>query len=126
MKDFAYYSTVDAELPDARAVRAAMVKEINDTPMTDAQRKEAMGEVAAMSRTVMAPAMEKYRTAQEAKMREFWQHCRDDLGYPSFLSKSACDAIESFAWDKGHSAGFGEVYGYLSELSELAKRIRWE
>lgn len=123
MKYFDYYSTVDVGHPDVRAVRAALVKKIEETPMTAAQRKEELGKVAAIARTIVGPEMDRYCDAQKAKVAEFWNHCRAELGYDKFLSADAVSALESYAYEHGHSSGFGEVYGYLMDLTELARRI---
>ena len=54
---------------------------------------------------------------------EFWQDAREELGYEKLYSTEGLNALENYAWQEGHSAGWSEVWGYLVDLVELAEKL---
>ena len=57
-----------------------------------------------------------YRREQGSKMDTFRA---DALEYCGLTDHPKADKIYSYAWEKGHSAGYGEVLMHLEELAEL-------
>jgi hypothetical protein len=123
MKPFDYYSNIGVPYPDHHAYRKQLIDAIDNTPMTAADRTKAMAEVSKQVLAWMNEQSKPYRNAQAALIAEFWDDCRNELGYHNLLNESGVAALESKAYEDGHSSGFGEVYQRLDELVELTKRI---
>lgn len=55
--------------------------------------------------------------------RELWSvledYLKDEAGLYTTVPKEKQDKVWSYAWQQGHSSGYGEVYGYLVDLVEL-------
>ena len=59
-----------------------------------------------------------YRKEANRLHQEFCQDCIADLGLEVF-DKEKIDILLNYAWEKGHSHGYSEVYYYLIEISDL-------
>jgi hypothetical protein len=68
-------------------------------------------------------AMKSHRKAQDALIAEFWADCRKEIGYDSWLNPAACVAVEREAWERGHYAGFSEVFNCLTDVVDFASRL---
>lgn len=123
MKPFEFYSTIEAKYPDYNGYKRELRKQIDESPMTAAERKAAIEEIPGKVHNWYAREVAPYNAEQAEKMLIFWQDCRKELGYDQFLSLAGCGVLESYAWEQGHSAGFSEVYNYLIDLAELAKTL---
>lgn len=64
-----------------------------------------------------------YREDVDRLVAEFWFDARAELGYTDFLEPEGYHCIEETAWDIGHSGGFAEVFGVLSDLAAVARKI---
>lgn len=123
MKSFDYYSTNSVEYPNQSEYRKRLVQVINDTPMTAAERDEALEWVHEEARIWFKEAVKPYREEAARLEREFWQDCRGELGYDSFLNSDGVAALEYAAYERGHSAGYSDIYCCLIELAELAEKL---
>lgn len=123
MKDFDYYSKPTAEYPDINEYKREYRIAIDAAAMTSAERKEALDGINKKAREWFDIAAKPYRDEQSRLDGEFWDDCRNELGYREFLSEKAWNAIESKAWDDGHAGGYSDVYFHLCDLVELARKI---
>lgn len=46
-------------------------------------------------------------------------YIKDMAGLYEVVPKANQSKVWAYAWQQGHSSGYGEIYGYLSELVEL-------
>jgi len=46
-------------------------------------------------------------------------YLKDDAGLYTTVPKEKQNKVWNYAWQQGHSSGYGEVYGYLVDLVEL-------
>lgn len=123
MKDFDYYSKVDAEYPSLQEIKAKKLAVVAETRLTEKERLEAIKMAEAGAMNEWRDAKKVYDDARGRKDSESWADCRLDLCYDKFLDEDGCSTIESKAWDKGHSAGYSEVYNVLSDLAIMAKKL---
>lgn len=121
MKDFKYYSTVPVLYPDRNEYAKSLRDRINNNLMTAKQREDALANVDRDTAAWFLKQSLPYNAAQAALENEFWADCRKDLGYDELLTDDGCNALEGEAWNRGHSAGFSEVYGELMNLVALTQ-----
>lgn len=103
--------------------RKKLIDEINSKPMTFAEREQAKTEINAKVREHMHEIGAPYLAEIAKREAEFWNDCRQELGYEEFLLPPGVSALEYAAYENGHSAGFAEIYGCLVELVELAEKL---
>jgi len=127
MKNWEYYNKPkDIEYfgyEEKKAFEKALLDEINNSPMTAAEREEALANV---KKQVVAHVNEQnkpYREAAAKLQAEFWADAREDLGYDDFLTKKGVEILESKAYEDGHSSGFSEIYGHLQDLTDFCQKI---
>lgn len=123
MKDFDYYAKVDAEHPSLWEIKKKKLAIVAETRLTEKERLEAIKTAEVEAMIEWRAGKKVYNDAQGRKNSEFWADCRLDLGYDKFLDEDGCQALEAKAWEEGHSAGYGEVYGDLSRLVDLAHKL---
>lgn len=126
MKVFSYYSTVNIPYfgyDDSVAYRDRLLAEINDTPMTAKDRDAAIKEVKEKVSKYTLEQNAPYREKEGKLHDEFWEDCREEYGYTSFLTEKGWAKLESLAWENGHASGFLDVYYQLGELCEFAEHI---
>lgn len=126
MKPFAYYRTVIAEYPDRYKFKQKLVDDINNTPMTAAQREAALARVDAAVTEWFKEAIKPYQEESGRLEQEFWDDCREELGYGDMLTPAGLSALEYYAYEKGHAHGFSSVYDELTSVVNLMKRLRGE
>jgi hypothetical protein len=115
----AYKNTV--MYPDYHAYRAKLIEDIDNTPMTSQERLEARDRVAEITREWFNASVKPHNAREWAIQAEFWKDCQEDIGYNKFLSERQCQVLQGYAWERGHSGGYYEVYNCLLDLAEFAK-----
>lgn len=123
MKDWDHYKST---LPfhGTREIRAELRKEIDEQKLTASERESALSAINGRANEIYTER-NKDRIEDEKRLdAEFWQDCRDDLDYDSWLNDVGVSALEAHAYVKGHSGGHGEVYGVLVDLVSLLESIR--
>lgn len=123
MKDFEYYSKIKVPYPDRSGYRRDLISEIDAKPLTKLQREGALADVSSRADEWFAEVIKPYREEQERLEAEFWADCRSDIGYDKFLNADGVAAVEAFAYEHGHAAGFGDIHSWAYEASELARKI---
>lgn len=122
MKNFDEYVS-SVEVVSEMEIRRELRREIANTPMTESERETAINQSIIRARGLAVEANAKYREDQRRLDAMFWQDCREDLGYDRFLNEDGIGTIEAEAWDRGHSAGYSEVYQCLIRLCEFVEKI---
>ncbi len=97
--------------------------------MLDFEKKADWGAATDAWEEAHAKDMRDYRKGVQAYSQEsahltevFWKDLGRDLGWNT-SSEKALQALQSYAWDKGHYAGFSEVYAVATGLSDIADVI---
>ncbi len=122
MKDFSHYQYVRGEGYPNRLEKAKQLKaEINAAKMTAKERQEALDKVGKQSTEWFEEAVKPFMEIERNLITEFWQDCREDMGYTEFLNQFGVEAIEQKAYRDGHSHGFYEIYHTLDNLVDFAK-----
>jgi len=109
MKDFEYYGKgvlpypIAPTKPTTDRPTHEFVELLDKYDLDMIRFKESMGE---------------YRKEKDRLETEFKHDALESCG---ILGHPKADACFSLAYSYGHSAGFSEVYSYLSDLSELLK-----
>lgn len=65
-------------------------------------------------------ALNKYRDAHSSMVSEMKKDMFEDLGIEKHPAK---DLMYSYAYDKGHSSGYHEVFMHLQEISEFVDDV---
>lgn len=106
--------------PSLSITKANILAELDDVPMTKAQRIDAEQNALNLAKARHKELMDTYHD-EERRLRDlFFADVHDDLGI-SYLPKPVLDKLDSMAWDSGHSAGYHEVYNAICDLAELAQ-----
>ena len=124
MKEFDYYKTNPHEYPNRFEYRKKLIDEIDNTPLTKDQRKAELDKVDERVREWFKEAVKPHSTEASRLESEFWQDCRDDLGYPSYLDEAGVGIIEHEAYEEGHAYGFSQVFSELEKLDEFLTKIK--
>jgi hypothetical protein len=66
--------------------------------------------------------LETYHSQAQKVDQEFWNELYEDLGWDRLPTKIA-SALQTRAWDAGHSAGYNEVYNYAIDYGTLVDAI---
>lgn len=109
--------------PDIYAKKREITDEINAEKLTAEERKAKLADVSRVATAWFHEAVQPYNDRQREIDRQFWADCREDIGYDEFLNEEGCKALEGYAWQEGHSSGYSEVYGYLCEMADLARKL---
>lgn len=121
MKDFAYYSKVPVEYPDRYAIKGKHLALVAEMRLTERERKAANDAAIADANEEYGKALTFYRVAEKKLEQEFWADCRSDFGYDKLMGLSGQSALEGYAWERGHSSGYSEVYNCLCDLVPLVE-----
>lgn len=127
MNDFEKYTVPNNEFWSHEAERDFkhdLIDEINNTPLTELDRKERL---AAVKQIVINKRIAMNKVAHE-KQRElnkmFWIDADEDLGYSNFLDEDGVRKLEALAYEDGHSHGFYEIYQVLSKYCDFLRDMR--
>lgn len=123
MKDWDYYSIIDAKYPCRGDYKRSLIERIENTPMTKAERDEQMGSLSRAVNEWFMEAVKPYNAEVARKTGEFWADARAELGYDKLFTAKGVAALEHAAWEQGHSAGFSDVWCCLCDLVELAQTL---
>lgn len=126
MKDWDYYSKPKAayfSFEEEKAYKQKLTDEINESKMTAAERTKALAELKGKVRQYETEYNKPYKEEQAKLTDEFWADAREELGYESFLDEDGVTALESKAYEDGHSSGYSEVFCVLGNLVEFAEAI---
>jgi acyl-CoA thioesterase len=124
MKDWEYYSIPeDFYYPDKCKFREKLVKEIDEKRLTAAERKEELAKVNELVNEWFLIEVKPYQEECRKRENEFWIDCREDLGYDTLLNAKGVELLEAYAYERGHSSGFSEIYCELVEVSELVAEL---
>ena len=122
MKDFDEYVS-KLNYPSRSEICSRMREEIDAAPMTTRDRNIALADMQQRATEEFVQGRAPYREDQRRLDAMFWHDCREDLGYDRFLNEDGIGTIEAEAWDRGHSAGYSEVYQCLIRLCEFVEKI---
>lgn len=116
--DFSKYKN-NITYPSRIEYRKRLISEINDTPLTVADREAKMNMVNGLVNAWWSEAARPYNEEEARLLTLFWADCRADLGYDAFLNATGVAAVENKAWADGHANGLSSVYERLSDYVEL-------
>lgn len=106
--------------PSLSSTKAAILAEIDDVPMTKAQRIEAEQNAASTAEAQHKDLMDAYH-AEDCRLNDlFFSDAHDQLRI-DYLPGSILEKLDKMAWSRGHSAGKNEVYDAMCDLAELAE-----
>jgi len=108
MKDMNYYSTSTVPYPE-RPVKPFQPDRLTHAYIDAYEKYE-------LDMIEYRKQLDAYN-AEIGRLREEFKH--DALDEFGLLNHPKADKIFAYAWEQGHSAGYSEVYNYLSELSDL-------
>lgn len=127
MKDWNYYrNPVGVRYMSGEELnqyRTQLLEEINNKPMTAAEREEALKQLPARVLEYQREQNAPYIEAAAELEREFWRDVREELGYDQFLTEAGVSVLEAEAYERGHSAGFSEIYNCMRGLVEFCRKI---
>lgn len=93
---------------------AQRLAEINDTPMTVEQRKDALAVLSKEADEAWKAQLDTYRKDQKRVWQEFLQDCRDELKYSEFLTEEGCrwleDNISTYSDNDYEKRTVAEIY----------------
>lgn len=122
MKDFSYYSSVPVKYPDRKAIREKHLVPIAEQRLTEREHSEAITFAELTAKAEYEGAMKAYRAAESALEAEFWADMREEHGYAEWLDEEGIAAIESYAYQQGHSDGYSEVNNVMYDIAELVEK----
>ena len=129
MKPFDYYSNNPVKYPTFQErddYKTQLKKEIDDTPLTTADRFTALGQLSAKVAAHFDSQVQK-ANAEESRLRdEFFADARVELGYADILTEKGMRVVESWAWERGHAGGYSDIYSSLCNLSDFVSQIKGE
>lgn len=123
MKPWEEYQYNNDPYPSFQAIKRELLDEIDNTPMTKAQREEAGKAAVQKARDRCEEILAPIRKAEKELQATFWKDCREDLGYDKLMSADAVKVFEAFAEEEGHSNGFESIHNWLDRLTDLFKAI---
>lgn len=104
---------------DRLNLKVQLLKEIDETPLTKAERDAALKgineKVATVAKERNAAVIKRNREREQ----QFWIDARQELGYDQMLTKKGVEILEAWAYEEGHSYGLQDVYCYLIEVTEI-------
>lgn len=104
---------------DKDVFMSARLAELDNTPMTQAQYKMAV-EVLKEAAEAHIIALRIAYSNREFDLRDqFYRDAEEDYGF-GFLPDHIKSMIHGYAWDRGHSAGYEEVYNCYAAVVEIA------
>ena len=116
MKSWEYYSENPHKLWNIGEVREEQEEKIAQLRLTADERER-------MLKGPFSPIVNErnkpYHEFAEQRKQEFWQDCREEIGYDDFLTEEGMKLLEQRAWDEGHSTGLPAVFDRLSDLSDF-------
>jgi hypothetical protein len=123
MKPFDYYSTNTVPYPSLQEYKRKRREEIDNTPMTTAEREQAKNKLHVEAKDWFVAASAPYNEERRRLDAEFWADCLAELGYDKFLNNEGCGVLEAEAWERGHAWGYSEVFNCLCGLVDFVTRI---
>lgn len=128
MKDFSYYDSVPEPVvyyggDYCRNLRKKAVEEIDNRPLTTADRNRLIKEIEPEIIKQVAELNKPYYAARRERDAEFYADARESLGYDKFLNETGVALVQGYAYERGHSGGYREIYYELSEITELLEKL---
>jgi len=103
-------------------IKNRLVEKIKNTPLTEAQRDSQIKLATQRGIKIAQRANRGYHAEQAKRMAELEIDQRKAIGYND-LPAPIIQAIESKAWEDGHSNGLSEVYYHIEELVDFTRTI---
>lgn len=123
MKPWSHYKVVGVKYPDQYAYQQQLIDEINNTPMTAAQRKAALAEVDSHVCKWFDEAVRPWNAERQRLEDEFWADARAELVYDKLLTDRGVATLEYLAYQRGRASGYAAVYEVLQGLAELVENL---
>jgi hypothetical protein len=126
MRTFDYYVTTNEKQfnhCDKMSYIKSQTDKINEAKLTSKEREDSLKNLPKESKKWLDTANFPHTNRLKELNEEFWQDCREDLGYEKFLNEDGVNALEGRAWDEGHSCGYANVYSCLEDLVEFVSCI---
>lgn len=124
MRDWPYYTAPTAKYHGYEKELAAQLRrEIDETPMTAAQREKALKEMTSKVRERLRELNKPHQDEQSRLDAEFWRDAREELGYGKLVAEAGLGVIEGEAYERGHSSGYSEIYNCLLSLIDFVGRL---
>jgi len=117
--DFDKYKNTMA-YPSLSHTKAAILAELDNVPMTKAQRIDAEQNASKVAKARHHELLADFHAEERRLTDLFFADAHDELGI-GYLPKTVLDKLDAMAWDRGHSAGYHEVWNALQDLAELAQ-----
>lgn len=106
--------------PSLSDIKETIIAELDDVPMTKAQRIEAEQNAASTAKARHHELLAAFH-AEERRLNDlFFSDAHDELAI-AYLPKPVLEKLDAMAWSRGHSAGYHEVYNAMCDLVELAE-----
>ena len=126
MKEFDYYSRNPEKYHDSFTIKKQLIEQINNEPLTVAQREEKLNEVSKEAIQIAKELNASYFLEASRLDMEFWDDARESLEYKTLLTSAGVQKLESRAYEEGHAYGYAEVYSKLQDLVGFLEDIRKE
>lgn len=110
--------------PSLKAVQERFLRyaNLNDIPLTMAQRTE-------QEKAILAEAREEYDelrrlyNQEETRLKElFWNDADEELGSDD-IPLAQRELLRNFAYAYGHSSGYSEIFNYYIEIVDLYRNL---
>lgn len=128
MKDFEYYTTVNAPLlrfEDCKAYERRLRREIDDAYLTAAERAAQTLAVKQRVHKYAESFNAEYRAEERRLVDEFWRDARAELGYQRFLDADGVQLLESRARALSSYRDFDTLFDHLQTLARFAESV-WQ
>lgn len=102
--------------PDRIKYQAELIEKINNCLMTKADRDKEIALVPKKAGEWLIEAVKPYNKQAADIDNQFWADCRAELGYDKNYTENQCLIIQGEAYERGHSAGYEEIYICLQDI----------
>lgn len=110
-------------LPDNLGHLRALVKEIDEQLLTAKQRTDAVEAARLQTQAWERAELEQQHKDFQAKQQEFFDDCREDIGYDDVLTEDGCKKLESFASELAEDESLANHHETLVSLFDMFQAL---
>ena len=117
-EDFKKYNEVDLPFYLDKSWKEERVKVINETPLTEKDRKEKLANLEEEYKVENRKVIEAYRNSVDLLHKQFEQDMYKEFDLNRFNEKTV-KMLNDMAWEAGHASGYYNVYMAYIDLVDL-------
>lgn len=111
------------ERPNAIKRRLLSEANLDNVPLTKHQREQREEEITKQAKQEFEALAAVYQKEENRLLELFWEDVNKDFGLTD-ISQAKRLILQWYAYEKGHSIGYSEIYNHYCDIVDLYRRLQ--